>query len=434
MKQGLFILLILSGLSVCRAQEKLYVKEDFSHNMLQWPLGNTEAFEADISNGFLHLHSQKSLRLGNYYWRPLFIDPAKEFSIEAALTYTGGNDTASYGLSWGSRDQRNAYAFTISPDGRAHIRATVEGTYFRLMPETRLSIIKPAGQMNTLTIERQNNDLVFLINNEVVFTTSFRNFYSHKAGFVCFGNSSLDVDYFYVAQEEPETSAENLANGLADRRDLYWLLNDLPQDADTAVFITGKVVSAKDNKPLGARVLLFDYQKHTTVSDMLCDSLGRFLMVVSPSDSFGVKAYAEGFLPVSMVAVHRSSVIEVNIEMQKLEVGAEIRLRNVFFERGDTLLLAGSHDELDRLAEIMLQVPAMTIELGGHTDNQGNAKKNEKLSEDRVAVVKRYLTGKGIDPKRITGIGYGGSKPIAPNDDETTRKYNRRVEFKILSL
>ena len=76
--------------------------------------------------------------------------------------------------------------------------------------------------------------------------------------------------------------------------------------------------------------------------------------------------------------------------------------------------------------------PTMEIELEGHTDNQGDADLNQKLSEDRVLAVKDYLVNKGIDKSRIMGRGWGGEKPIASNDSELTRRLNRRVEFKIL--
>jgi len=55
-----------------------------------------------------------------------------------------------------------------------------------------------------------------------------------------------------------------------------------------------------------------------------------------------------------------------------------------------------------------------------------------KLSRERVATVKGYLVEKGISENRITGKGFGGSKPIADNDADETRALNRRVEFTIV--
>jgi outer membrane protein OmpA-like peptidoglycan-associated protein len=67
----------------------------------------------------------------------------------------------------------------------------------------------------------------------------------------------------------------------------------------------------------------------------------------------------------------------------------------------------------------------------GHTDGRGVHSDNVKLSLQRVNKVKDYLVSKGIDSRRISGKGFGGSKPIASNDTEASRKMNRRVEFVI---
>ena len=114
--------------------------------------------------------------------------------------------------------------------------------------------------------------------------------------------------------------------------------------------------------------------------------------------------------------------------------GQTVKLNNVFFVRGQPTLLNTSYPELNTLAKTMLENPTIEIELEGHTDNQGNADANKTLSEERVEAVKKYLVEKGIDAQRISGIGYGGSKPIADNSVEATRKLNRRVEFKIVKF
>ena len=120
------------------------------------------------------------------------------------------------------------------------------------------------------------------------------------------------------------------------------------------------------------------------------------------------------------------------IELQPLETGNVITLKNVLFQKGTDNLLDNSERSLDLVVEMMNDNPEVNILLKGHTDNVGNKVLNIQLSQIRVNKVKEYLVSSGIDAKRISGIGYGGSKPIADNRTEETRKPNRRVEFEVL--
>ena len=105
---------------------------------------------------------------------------------------------------------------------------------------------------------------------------------------------------------------------------------------------------------------------------------------------------------------------------------------SIIFAQGKAGLLAPSYAELNRLAIALQASPATEVRLEGHTDNVGPADKNQQLSEDRVAEVKRYLVGRGVAESRITTVGFGGSKPKYGNDREETRRLNRRVELVIV--
>ena len=124
--------------------------------------------------------------------------------------------------------------------------------------------------------------------------------------------------------------------------------------------------------------------------------------------------------------------MEMNIKLQPIEVGAIVNLKSVLFYMGTTALLEESFSELDVVVNFLKDNPKVEIQLDGHTDNRGDAKKNLTLSQQRVEKIKSYLVSKGIQSKRIKGKGFGGSKPIATSDTEEARKLNRRVEFVIL--
>lgn len=88
-----------------------------------------------------------------------------------------------------------------------------------------------------------------------------------------------------------------------------------------------------------------------------------------------------------------------------------------------------SYALLDEVADILLQRPALYVEVQGHTDNAGSASYNKKLSQQRAEAVRKYLIGRGVDPSRISAAGYGEERPIDSNQTRTGRATNRRIEF-----
>jgi OOP family OmpA-OmpF porin len=118
-------------------------------------------------------------------------------------------------------------------------------------------------------------------------------------------------------------------------------------------------------------------------------------------------------------------------------VGASLVLRNINFATGASRLLATSNRALDDIAAsiqaILRQSPSARFEVGGYTDNRGNAATNRRLSQARAQAVVTYLTGKGIPASSLTAVGYGPDNPKSANTTAAGRAQNRRVEIKRLS-
>jgi outer membrane protein OmpA-like peptidoglycan-associated protein len=104
---------------------------------------------------------------------------------------------------------------------------------------------------------------------------------------------------------------------------------------------------------------------------------------------------------------------------------------DVLFATNSEALKAGSYDEISRVAQVLNQYPETTIMIAGHTDSTGSDTYNQQLSERRAMSVKNALTGQGVNPARMSAVGYGESKPIADNNNESGRQINRRVEITI---
>ena len=109
-----------------------------------------------------------------------------------------------------------------------------------------------------------------------------------------------------------------------------------------------------------------------------------------------------------------------------------LSLQYIQFETGAATLTPDSKYELDNLVTGLNAFPQIRIEIAGHTDNVGDPVANRALSQQRAAAVAKYLTDRGIDAGRLRSVGYGDTKPLAPNDTEENRAKNRRTEFTIL--
>lgn len=129
-----------------------------------------------------------------------------------------------------------------------------------------------------------------------------------------------------------------------------------------------------------------------------------------------------------------------NVELTPLKVitGEYLTIKNIYFGFDDYTLSIESKTELERIYNLMLKYPSLNLEIIGHTDSKGSLEYNMLLSKKRANSAIKYLTEKGIDPKRFVAKAAGMSQPIAINtnndgtDNPDGRKFNRRIEIKVL--
>ena len=103
-------------------------------------------------------------------------------------------------------------------------------------------------------------------------------------------------------------------------------------------------------------------------------------------------------------------------------------LDGVVFDTNSATIKFESYPRLDRIVEYMRHKETARIRIAGYTDNVGNARANQRLSEQRAQSVRTYLINQGIDAGRIEAVGYGDQNPITTNDTEAGREQNRRIE------
>jgi outer membrane protein OmpA-like peptidoglycan-associated protein len=147
------------------------------------------------------------------------------------------------------------------------------------------------------------------------------------------------------------------------------------------------------------------------------------------SDEVGNTAFQEGVIPVDILVIRDGDRLKVQIS-------------SITFTPRSPQLITDSEDArgarnraiLLRLAEIFDKYSSYSIRIEGHAVNLSGTAREEReelqpLSLARAQVVKDAMVELGINERRISVLGRGGTEPLVPHDDLDNRWKNRRVEF-----
>ena len=97
------------------------------------------------------------------------------------------------------------------------------------------------------------------------------------------------------------------------------------------------------------------------------------------------------------------------------------------YDQPNTSLSDAQRKDLEDIQYYIAQNPESNISVVGHTDSQGTADYNERLSAARANFVTDYLTGQGANAQKFVTQGKGEEAPIATNKTKQGRAKNRRV-------
>lgn len=211
-----------------------------------------------------------------------------------------------------------------------------------------------------------------------------------------------------------------------------------PKPFKYPVSLTCAVVDAATHAPIAAATV--DAAAGTTVTD----AKGKCALKGLPAGLITASAIAPGYdeqvIPVNLEA---GSTGQANFELRKHKEGvAELEksisesgsaaIYGVHFDTGSATLRPDSTIALENVRALIAKMPNSKWIISGHTDNQGGAEMNQKLSLARAASVIAWLAAHGVDQKRLTPQGFGPTRPIADNGTEAGRALNRRVEMMLV--
>lgn len=201
------------------------------------------------------------------------------------------------------------------------------------------------------------------------------------------------------------------------------------------VKVTVILQDEKYAKPVAGNIVITQGMK--TVFNGKADQSGISNFYLEPGD-YAVEVKALGYLTaeedLQLAPSEKGKSKTIELKQPKIEKGLTFKLKNINFETGSDKITPESFTSMDKMAEILKENPTMVVEVAGHTDNSGDAKKNLELSQKRANQVMNYLISKGVDAKQMKAVGYGENKPVADNETAEGKSLNRRVMFTVIGF
>ncbi len=220
-------------------------------------------------------------------------------------------------------------------------------------------------------------------------------------------------------------------SSFGDGLDLYAF--ELPERIRplATVFVNGVVVNERSREALaGAEISVYDLEDGRVLFEGFSAAFtGAVRPMLAPGKTYGFTGKKAGYLPYSeRIEILEDARSAVEIAMRPMERGSSFVLRNIYFELDKSELLMQSTQELKALYEVLETNAELQATIIGHTDDQGTAGYNQRLSLERAEAVVSYLRDLGIDSSRLQAEGKGMREPISSNDTEAGRAKNRRTE------
>ena len=271
------------------------------------------------------------------------------------------------------------------------------------------------------------------------------------------GKSSIYRDYIQAHFDKP------LEKGI-----YYLFTADIKTNTDATIGISdfevyfgdGKVerlLSPMKNKGLKPQIRLqdeiipyaqFDYRKKWKTVKRYYKAEGgeRYLIIGNftnklngfsniSGDVFNTKT---GNLPNSSYLLRQVSLVKIpppknyqNEIPNSVKAGDKITLNTIRFAVNQATIEKASFPEVKKLAATLVANKAK-VHIIGHTDANGKADSNMRLSENRAQALKQLLQRFGVSEDQISTEGQGETQPIADNASAKGRAQNRRVEIKVL--
>ena len=239
-------------------------------------------------------------------------------------------------------------------------------------------------------------------------------------------------EYYFTIDSKAESLyyAKSVGKNL-ENMDLYSFPVPMEAQPEAVTQVSGSLTHEESGDPLKGIVSIIDLDRGIEVSPKFLRPDGTFQFDLINESNYLLVIQGEEFFRIEELFYLDG---KKNFDKKAPKVSRNLEFASIQFENSEATLTTAMYNDLDKLADFLLDNPDLNLKISGHTDSEGREEFNLKLSQERAEAIREYLIFFGNVPEsRITAKGYGSSKPIVMENSEDDKKLNRRVEFQIYS-
>lgn len=223
--------------------------------------------------------------------------------------------------------------------------------------------------------------------------------------------------------------ARSIENDL-DNLDLYSF--PLPMEAQplATTRVYGSLLDANTGDPFERGIVsIIDIENGIEVAPQYLSREGKFDFRLINSKQYLIIIQGDEFFRVEELFFLDG---DMELNMMTESISSRLKFESIEFDNGSSELKTSMYQDLDKLADFLLDNPDFKLKISGHTDSDGGFDFNMDLSKERATSIADYIIYFGnISSARIETYGYGSTQPIVEENTEEDKALNRRVEFEL---
>ncbi|MBE0390430.1 OmpA family protein [Flavobacterium sp. PL002] len=259
-------------------------------------------------------------------------------------------------------------------------------------------------------------------------------------------NSSKDDFAFIINKKLKKGFFSSNKDGGMGSDDIYQFKDNFKKCKQS---LAGTITDLKTKELIANCKLTLYENEFKNIGTTYADEKGRYAFEIECGKTYRVRAEKEEYITeekkIDVEEITGTTLLDFDLDKEicKVAVGGDLGkcfgIKMIYFEFDKSNIQLEAAIDLEKILDVLNQIPTMKLDIRSHTDSRGSSSYNEKLSDRRAKSTINWLLERGINSNRIIGNGYGENQLINKCSDgvecsEEEHQLNRRSEFIITSL